>query len=115
MIYKDDLLNNKCVACEGLGILPMERKEVEEYMTQVEGWTLSEDAKHIIKEYQFKNFVEAMVFVNKVADIAESEGHHPDIKINYNKVTLDLWTHAIGGLFKNDFIVAAKVDLMNTK
>lgn len=110
MIYKDDLLNNKCVACEGEGILPIDHKEAEEYMTQVEGWTLSEDAKHIFKEYKFKNFVEAIAFVNKVADIAESEGHHPDIKVNYSKVTLDLWTHAIGGLFKNDFIVAAKVD-----
>jgi len=107
---KNDLLKSKCVACEGKGILPINRKEAEEYLAQVEGWTLSEDAKHIVKVYKFKDFIGAINFVNKVAEIAESEGHHPDIKINYNKVTLDLWTHAIGGLFKNDFIVAAKVD-----
>ena len=107
---KKNLLRSKCVACEGKGILPIDRAEAEEYLIQVEGWTLSEDAKHIIKVYKFKDFIGAINFVNKVADIAESKGHHPDIKINYNKVILELWTHAIGGLSENDFIVAAKVD-----
>lgn len=104
-----DLLKKKCVPCEG-GVFPLARQELDPFMSQVEGWTLSGDATAISKEYKFKDFIGAVNFVNHVAEIAESEGHHPDIKINYNKVLLELSTHAIGGLSENDFIVAAKVD-----
>lgn len=107
-IHKD-LLNKVCVACEG-GVQPFDHLKAEEYMSEVFGWVLSEDIKKIFKKYIFKDFKEAMTFVNHVADIAESEGHHPDIYIYYNKVTLDLTTHAINGLSENDFIVATKVD-----
>lgn len=107
-----DLLKKKCVPCEGKGIKPFERAQAEEYMAQVSGWVLGEDAKKISKEYKFKDFIGAINFVNSVADIAESEGHHPDIHVKYNKVLLELSTHAIGGLSENDFIVAAKVDAM---
>lgn len=108
----DNLLKKMCVACEGKDIKPLNRAGAGEYMTQVSGWNLSEDGKMISKEYKFKDFVEAIKFVNNVAEIAESEGHHPNIKINYSRVLLELWTHAIGGLSENDFIVAAKVDAM---
>ena len=81
-------------------------------MGQVPGWELDEGAKQISKQFKFRDFIGAVNFVNNVADIAESEGHHPDIKINYNKVLLELSTHAIGGLSENDFILAAKVDAM---
>lgn len=77
---------------------------------QAPGWDVTEDGKKIRREFLFKNFKEAMVFVNKVADIAESEGHHPDLHVFYNRVVVELWTHAIGGLSENDFIVAAKVN-----
>ena len=70
------------------------------------------DNKKIRHEFKFKDFKEAMAFINKVAEIAESEGHHPDIHIFYNKVTIELWTHFIGGLHENDFIVASKIELI---
>ena len=106
---KDNLLNKKCVPCEG-GAMPLNRTESEGYMAQVSGWMLDEKGEKISKEYKFKDFIGAINFVNNVAEIAESENHHPDIKINYNKVLLELNTHAIGGLSDNDFIVAAKID-----
>jgi len=105
-----DLLNKVCISCEGKGIQPFTKAEAESYMAQVSGWTLREDSKQISKEYKFKDFIGAMNFVDKVAELAEMEGHHPDIHIHYNKVLLELYTHAIGGLSENDFIVAAKVD-----
>ena len=79
-------------------------------MKHVPGWVLSEDGKMIARDLVFKDFKEAMAFVNKVADIAEGEGHHPDIFVSWNKVKLELTTHAIGGLSTNDFILAAKVN-----
>ena len=62
------------------------------------------------REFKFKDFVRAMKFVNKVAELAEEQGHHPDIHVHYNNVTLELWTHDVDGLSENDFILAAKVD-----
>ena len=76
----------------------------------VKDWMLAEDAKSISKNFKFKDFKEALAFVNKVGDIAESEGHHPDIELGWGKVTITLSTHAIGGLSQNDFIVAAKIN-----
>jgi 4a-hydroxytetrahydrobiopterin dehydratase len=110
MNKKDSLLNKKCVACEGKGIKPFKRAEALDYVAQTKGWKLDKSAKSISREFKFKDFIGAINFVNNVADIAEGEGHHPDITINYNKVTLELSTHDIGGLSVNDFIVAAKVD-----
>ena len=103
------LLQKKCVPCEG-GALPLDREGAERYISMVPGWELSEDGKQISKSYKFKDFIGAINFVNHVAEIAEGEGHHPDIKINYNKVKLTNSTHAIGGLSENDFILAAKID-----
>ena len=65
------------------------------------------------REFEFKDFKEAMTFVNNVADLAETEGHHPDITIHWNKVKLDLWTHSVDGLTENDFIVASKINKLN--
>lgn len=104
-----DLLSKKCVACEG-GMPPMSKEESQRYLSEVLGWEIIEHNKKITKELTFKNFKEAMAFINKVADLAESEGHHPDIHVFYNKVTFELWTHAIGGLSENDFILAAKIN-----
>ena len=104
-----DLINKKCVPCDD-GAPAMEALKIKEYLAQLkEGWEVLENRK-IRKLFKFKDFKEAMVFVNKVADLAENEGHHPDIAIRYNKVEISLWTHAIGGLSENDFILAAKVD-----
>lgn len=103
------LREKKCVPCEG-GVPPLAGKKLLEYSSQLKkSWEVV-DGKKIRYRFQFKDFKEAMEFVNNVASIAEQEQHHPDIKIVYNKVTIELWTHAIGGLSENDFILAAKIE-----
>ena len=102
-----ELASKKCKPCEG-GTPPLDQQISEKLLVQVEGWSL--ENKTIHRNFKFKNFVEAMKFVNRVADLAEEEGHHPDIHISYNRVKLSLTTHAIGGLSENDFILAAKID-----
>ncbi|MSU44816.1 4a-hydroxytetrahydrobiopterin dehydratase [Candidatus Nomurabacteria bacterium] len=106
----NELLKKKCISCEGKNIKPLNRVDAQDYLNEVQGWTLDEKAHKISKEFKFKDFIGAINFVERVADVAEMEGHHPDIHIHYNKVLLELSTHAISGLSENDFIVAAKVD-----
>lgn len=104
------LTEQKCVACEG-GVIPFSPREIEILLKQVSGWVLLSDQKTISKKYQLKNFKEALAFVNRVGDIAEIEGHHPDIHlVNFKEVEIHLSTHAINGISQNDFIVAAKID-----
>ena len=107
-----NLSDKKCVACEG-GVPPFNEKEIKKYLGQLDkgGWKVVDDKK-ITKDFKFKDFKGAMEFVNKVADIAAGEGHHPDIYVFYNHVKLELWTHAINGLFENDFIIAAKISIL---
>lgn len=105
----EDLAAKKCVACEG-GVAPLNRTEAEVLLKQVNGWALSEDAKTIAKRFAFKDFAQALAFVDKVGAIAEEEGHHPDIELSWGKAAVSLTTHAIGGLSENDFILAAKID-----
>lgn len=108
-----ELAQQTCVACEG-GMPPLNQIEAGVLLVQVSGWVLSPDAKMISKEYTFKDFKEALAFVNRVGAIAETEGHHPDIQLtNYRHVGITLSTHAIHGLSQNDFIVAAKIDAGN--
>lgn len=83
-------------------------EDIKEFLPQVKSWLLIGD--EIKKEYKFKNFKDSMEFINKVAEIAENEDHHPDIFISYNKVLLTLTTHIAKGLTKNDFILAAKIN-----
>lgn len=104
-----ELAEKKCVACEG-GMPPLTRDEALILMKQIQGWTLSGDSRWISKEFTFQNFAEAMSFANKIAAIAEGEGHHPDLQISWGKAVVELTTHAIKGLSENDFIMAAKVD-----
>ncbi len=106
-----DLRDKTCVPCEG-GTPPLENAVVRRYLEELGGGWILADGKKIKKEFSFKNFLQAMAFVDQVADVAKSEGHHPDIHIFYNKVVLELTTHAIGGLSENDFIVASKIDAM---
>ena len=105
-----NLTEKKCVPCEG-GVPPLESHKVEELLTEVGDWELLEESPpKIQKEFKFDDFKTAMRFVNDLAELAENEGHHPDIEISYNVVTLQLYTHAIDGLHENDFILAAKID-----
>lgn len=104
-----DLTSKKCVPCE-IGTPPLTQAEFEPMLKSLKlEWEVI-DIKKIKHQFKFKDFKEAMVFVNKIADIAESEGHHPDIYIYYNKVTIELTTHAAMGLSENDFILAAKIE-----
>ena len=106
----NDLSQKRCVPCEG-GMPPLPEDKVQELIKQVPDWSLEEGK--VIRKFQFKNFREAIDFVNNVAEIAESENHHPNIAVyGWNKVKLTFFTHAIKGLSENDFIMAAKVNQM---
>lgn len=103
-------LPSHCKPCEG-GTPPMPKEKVDRLLAQYRGWQLAED-KRIVKEFKFKDFIEAKYFVDLVSVIAEEQGHHPGITIIYNKVKITLTTHAIGGLSENDFIMAKFIDEM---
>ncbi|OGJ56632.1 hypothetical protein A3D88_02530 [Candidatus Peribacteria bacterium RIFCSPHIGHO2_02_FULL_52_16] len=106
-----DLLKKRCVPCEG-GAQPLSPSEALELLKQTPQWKIDEESKKISRTFKSKTFLDAVAFVEAVAAIAEEENHHPMIKVDFNRVTLELWTHAIGGLSENDFIVAAKVDAL---
>ncbi len=86
--------------------------EIEAYLPQVPDWDIVEidDIKQLVRQFKFKNFVEALAFTNKIGELAEQEDHHPLILTEWGKVTVTWWTHAVGGLHLNDFITAAKSD-----
>ena len=97
-----------CIPCEG-GTLPLSEEKAHQLLSELEhGWTL--ESGKLAKRFKFHDFREAIEFVNEVANLAEAEGHHPDLTINYNRVRVELSTHSIGGLSDNDFIVAAKIE-----
>ena len=105
-----DLTAKKCFPCEG-GMPPLTPEQIMRYLPEVPGWEVKDNIR-IFKNFQFKNFKDAMTFVDTVAALAEEEGHHPDILIHgWNKVRLELTTHAIKGLSENDFILAAKINV----
>lgn len=107
----NNLLKKKCTPCEKKGMKAFERGEAENYLAQTTGWVLDQKAEKISKEYKFQDFIGAVNFINLVADIAEEEGHHPDMFLHsWNKVLVTLFTHSIGGLSENDFILAARID-----
>jgi len=107
--YMTSLAESKCTACRG-GVEPLKAPAIEQLLRQLgEGWRVIDD-HHLEKQYGFKDFRQALDFVNKVGELAESEGHHPDIFLAWGRVKLTIWTHKIGGLHENDFILAAKVD-----
>ncbi len=105
-----ELSKKKCVPCEG-NVPPLTVEKAEALMKELsEGWMLVDHASMLAKHFHFKNFGETMEFVNKIAAIAEAEGHHPDLSVSYADVGVELMTHAIGGLSENDYILAAKID-----
>ena len=103
------LADKKCVPCRG-GVPPLEAGKVKELLGQLEpGWDLNKEG-HIERTYSFKNFAEALAFVNKVGAVAEEEGHHPDLYLAWGKCKVEIWTHKIQGLTESDFYMAAKAD-----
>lgn len=104
-----ELAKKRCIPCEK-GVKAYTQKEAEEMLKQVNDWILIDEGHLLVKEFRFKNFADAMAFANKVGEIAEEEGHHPDLSIAWGRVGVELTTHAIEGLSENDFILAAKID-----
>jgi 4a-hydroxytetrahydrobiopterin dehydratase len=103
------LADQQCIPCRG-GVPPMERHAAEALLRELgEGWQFNADG-HPERTYKFKNFRQAMAFANKVADIAEAEGHHPDLYIAWGQCRVEIWTHKIKGLTESDFYFAAKAD-----
>lgn len=98
----------------GTGFHSLKLAEIFENLEKLHGWDLTDDhgINKIIKKYKFGNFKEALEFTNKIGEIAESQNHHPDIKLGYGYVELRIYTHRISGLSMNDFIIAAKIDKM---
>ncbi len=105
----DELAQQKCTPCRG-GIPPLSEDRARELQSGTPDWTLGENGTRLSRRFEFADFRAAMEFVNRVAELAEEQGHHPDFAIHWNKVELVLWTHKIGGLHENDFIMAAKID-----
>lgn len=103
------LADQECVPCRG-GVPPVEMSRVRELLRELDqAWQLNSDG-HLERMYTFKDFAKAMAFANRVADIAENEGHHPDLCIAWGKCKVEVWTHKISGLTESDFYLAAKAD-----
>lgn len=107
----EQLNQARCIPCEG-GVPPAGNDEITGYLAQLQGWQVLDvdKVKRLSKTFTFKNFVDALAFTNRVGDLAEREGHHPALLTEWGKVTVTWWTHSIGGLHKNDFIMAAKTE-----
>src|SRR5687768_11592254 len=105
-----ELIKKKCLPCEG-GVDPYPLEEAKKQLKQLNGWRLTDDGKRIRKDWIVKNFMSGIDFFNRCAEVAEDDNHHPDLHLEgYRNVRVELWTHAIGGLSENDFILAAKID-----
>ncbi|MBI5415302.1 MAG: 4a-hydroxytetrahydrobiopterin dehydratase [Candidatus Omnitrophica bacterium] len=114
MIKGDALTQRKCRPCEGIG-KPLDAAQMKEYLRQTPGWTAASDGKSIFREYVMKNFAAAVRAVNQAAEIAEAQGHHPDLHLTgYRNLKIVLTTRALGGVSENDFIVAAKINELVT-
>lgn len=104
-----ELTQKKCEPCEA-GTPPMRGAEVERYAAELSDRWKVEEEHHLQGEFKFKNFMEALDFTNRAGELAEDEGHHPDICLTWGKASVKIYTHAIDGLSENDFILAAKID-----
>tara|TARA_Y100000310_G_scaffold77300_1_gene73928 strand:+ start:542 stop:967 length:426 start_codon:yes stop_codon:yes gene_type:complete len=114
--FMSDLQNKKCVPCEG-GISALDLSEIHKYQKKVDGWNVKPNEKKIYfleKDFKFKNFLESQNFVNKVGEISEQEGHHPNISFGWGYAKITITTHAIEGLSEKDFILAAKINQISS-
>jgi len=109
-MVSEDFAKKRCKPCEG-GVAPLTSTQGGDYLKSLSGWQIAEDGKSISKEYLMKNFMGAIELIIRIAEVAESEDHHPDIHLtSYRKLRIELSTHAIKGLSENDFILAAKIE-----
>jgi len=103
-----DLCSLSCVPCRG-GVPPLKGDEITPFLDQLTGWEVVEE-HHLAQRYEFPDFVSALKFVNAIGEVAEAEGHHPDLFLTWGEVKIHIWTHKIDGLSESDFILAAKID-----
>jgi 4a-hydroxytetrahydrobiopterin dehydratase len=103
-----ELADLECVPCRG-GVPPMEAAEIQKLLGQLTGWEAVGE-HHLLKHYKFKNFRESLDFVIRVGELAEKQGHHPDICFGWGQAEITIWTHKIDGLTESDFVLAAKID-----
>lgn len=103
------LAEKSCVPCRG-GVPPLSRADAERFLRETPLWQMTDEVTRISRRYGFDNFAQALQFVQKVAELAESEGHHPDILFGWGYAEITFYTHKIKGLHENDFVMAAKVD-----
>ncbi len=107
-----ELTSKRCKPCEG-GVAPLDRERATELMRSLDpAWSLAQDGRSITRELRFRDFYRTMSYVNALAHIANIEDHHPDLEVGYSRCRVSFTTHAIGGLSENDFICAAKADLI---
>lgn len=102
------LADKQCVPCKG-DTPPLTPEQIKPLLDQLDGWQVQDD-HHLHRDYKFPDFKTALAFVNQVGDVAEELGHHPNIEFTWGKVSLDIYTHKIGGLSESDFVLAAKID-----
>jgi 4a-hydroxytetrahydrobiopterin dehydratase len=103
------LADQQCIPCRG-GVPPLPAARIAALLEQLEpGWALTESG-HLLRQYEFKDFAAAMAFANRVSDIAEQQGHHPDLHVGWGRCGVEIWTHKIDGLTDSDFYLAAKAD-----
>ena len=103
-----DLASKSCVPCRG-GVPALKGQSIRDLQAQLDGWGVI-DEHHLSKHYMFRDFKTALAFVNRIGEVAEAAGHHPDITLTWGKVGVQIWTHKVNGLTESDFILAAKID-----
>jgi 4a-hydroxytetrahydrobiopterin dehydratase len=107
-----ELAERQCVPCRG-GVPPMKGEQINEMSSQLPDWQVVNE-HHLQRAYSFKDFREALDFVNRIGELAEEQGHHPDICFGWGKADITIWTHKIDGLTESDFVLAAKIDKLLT-
>ncbi|KAJ6796628.1 uncharacterized protein M6B38_201925 [Iris pallida] len=113
-----DLTAKKCAPCDSKNIQPLSEQSAQEMLPKVQGWNLSSEdgTMKLQQSWKVKSFTKGLEFFQLVAEVAEAEGHHPDLHlVGWNNVKIDIWTHAVGGLTENDFILAAKISSLKTE
>ena len=107
-----DLKKQKCQACSG-NTPKFNEIQINEHLSKLDNWLINDEQKMIYKKFNFKNFKQALIFTNKVGELADNEGHHPDVSLGWGYSLIMLHTHSIKGLSMNDFIMASKIDVLD--
>lgn len=105
-----ELATRECVPCRG-GVPPLKGDEIQGLLSKLDQWSVVNE-HHLTKVYKFKDFKESLAFVNRVGELAEQQGHHPDICFGWGRVEVTIWTHKIDGLTESDFVLGAKIDAL---